>query len=79
MGVCLNLKIISFIRQLYVLTHRKTLKVLAIVVYLYSQSQRFFVKVSFKVSNNRCRYSVYGNFAMILSLMQRSTGYTTKF
>ena len=56
-----------------VLTHRKTLNVLSIIVYLHSKSQRFFVNVSFKFSNNRCRYSVYGNFAILLSLMQRGT------
>ena len=31
--------------------------------------------VSFKFSNNRCRYTVYGNFAILLPLMQRGTGY----
>ena len=41
----------------------KTLKVLAVIVYLHSQTQRFFVDVSFKFSNDRCRYTTYGNFA----------------
>ena len=49
----------------------KTLKVLAVIVYLHSQKQRFFVDVSFKFSNDRCRYmyTAYGNFAILLFLM----------
>ena len=48
---------------------------------LLSQSQRFFVDVSFKFSNNRCRYIAYGNCAILLSLMQRDglTADTTRF
>ena len=48
---------------------------------LHFQSQRFFVDVSFKFSNNRCRYTAYGNFAILLSLMQRDglTADTTRF
>ena len=53
----------------------KTLIVLAIGVYLHSQSQRFFVDVSFKFSNNRYRYTAYGNCAILLSLMQCGTGH----
>ena len=75
MGVDFYLKTLSFSWQLYVLTHGKTLKVLAVVVYLPTQSQRFFVDVSFKFSNNRCRYMTYDNFAIVLSPMQRVTGY----
>ena len=48
----------------------KTLKVLAVIVYLHSQTQRFFVDVSFKFSNDRCRYTAYDNFAILLFLMQ---------
>ena len=47
------------------------MKVFAIVAYLHSQLQRFFVDVSCKMSNNRCRFTAYGNFAILLSLMQR--------
>ena len=75
MGFYSNLKTISLSWLLYVLTHCKTLKVLAIFVYLHSQSQRFFVDVSFKFSNDHCRCTAYGNFAILLSLMQRVTGY----
>ena len=44
-------------------------------VYLHSRSQRFFVDVSFKFSNDHCRCSAYGNFAILLSVMQLLTGY----
>ena len=74
MGVYFNLKTISFSWSLCP-TSWKTLKVLAIVVYLHSQSQRFFVDVSFKFLVNRCGQTAYGNFAILLSLMQRVTGY----
>ena len=40
---------------------------------LHSQSQRFFVGVSFKFSNNRCRYTAYGNFAILESLKSNET------
>ena len=50
-------------------------KVLAIFVYLHSQSQLFFVDVSFEFSNDHCRCTAYGNFAILLSLMQHVTGY----
>ena len=53
----------------------KTLKVLAVIVYLHSQTQRFFVDVSFKFSNDCCRYTAYGNFAILLFLMQCVMGY----
>ena len=75
MGIEFNLKTLSFSWYLDVLTHGKTLKVLAGVIYLHTQSQRFFVDVSFKFSNNRCMYTAYGNFSILLSLMQRVTGY----
>ena len=76
LNMCLfPFKTISFSWQLYVLTHGSNTKTLAIVVYLHSQSQRFFVDISFKFLNNRCRYTAYGNFAILLSLMQRDTGY----
>ena len=65
--------------QCYLLAIRpnswKTLKVLAVIVYLHSQKQRFFVDVSFKFSNDRCRYTAYGNFAILLFLMQRVMDY----
>ena len=48
---------------------------LAVIVYLHSETQRFFVDVSFKFSNAPCRYTAYGNFAILLSLMQRVMGY----
>ena len=48
---------------------------LAVIVYLHSQMQRFFVDVSFKFSNDRCRYTTYGNFAILLFLMQRVLDY----
>ena len=60
---------------MYIPTHRKTLKVLAVIVYLHSQKQRFFVDVSFKFSNDLCRYTAYGNFAILLFLMQRVMDY----
>ena len=50
-------------------------KRLAVVVYFHSQSQRFFVDVSFKFSNNRCMYTAYGNFGILLSIMQCLTVY----
>ena len=52
-------------------------KRLAIVVYLHSQSQRFFVDVSFKFSNNRCMYTAYNMVISryFLSLMQCLTVY----
>ena len=53
----------------------KTLKVLAVIVYLHSQTQRFFVDDSFKFLNDRCRYTAYGNFAILLCLMQRVMEY----
>ena len=53
----------------------KTLKFLAVIVFLHSQTQRFFVDVSFKFSNDRCRYTAYGNFAILLFLMQRVMDY----
>ena len=53
----------------------KTLKVLAVIVYLHSQTQRFFVDVSFKFSNGRCRYTAYGSFTILLFLMQRNMDY----
>ena len=53
----------------------KNTKNLAVIVYLYSQTQRFFVDVSFKFSNTHCRYTAYGNFAILLSLMQHAAGY----
>ena len=53
----------------------KTLKVLAVIVYLHSQSQRFFVEFSFKFSKDRCRYTAYGNFAILFFLMQRVMDY----
>ena len=55
----------------------KTLKVLTVIVYLHSQTQHFFkvVDVSFKFSNDRCRYTAYGNFAKLLFLMQRVMDY----
>ena len=53
----------------------KTLKVLAVIVYLHSQTQRFFDDVSFKFSNDRCRYTACGNFAILLFLMQRVMEY----
>ena len=43
--------------------------------FIYTQSQGFFVDVSFKFSNDHCRCTAYGNFAILLSLMQRVTGY----
>ena len=43
--------------------------------FLHSQSQRFFVDVSFKFSNDRCMCTAYGNFAILLYLMQHVTGY----
>ena len=65
--------------QFYLVARRpnssKTLNVLVIGVYLHSQSQRFFVDVSFKFSNNRYRYTAYGSCAILLSLMQCSTGH----
>ena len=74
-GSYFNLKTISFIWKLYVLTHGKTLKVLAVIVYLHSQTQLFFVDVSFKFSNDRCRYTADGNIAILLFLMQRVMDY----
>ena len=53
----------------------KTLKVLAVIFYLHSQTQRFFVDVSFKFLNDRCRYTGYDNFAKLLFLMQRVMEY----
>ena len=47
---------------------------MAIFVYLHSQSQRFF-DASFKFSNDHCRCTAYGNFAILLFPMQRVTGY----
>ena len=35
----------------------------------------FFVDISFKFSNDCCRYTVYGNFAILLFLMQRVMDY----
>ena len=58
-----------------ILTHGKILKVLAIVVYFHSRSQRFFVDVSFRFLNNLCRYTACGNFAILMSLMQHVKGY----
>ena len=75
MGVYFNLKTISFIWYLYVLTHGKTLKVLAVIVYLHPQTQRFVVDVNFKFSNDRCMYTAYGNVAIILFFMQRVMDY----
>ena len=72
MDVYFNLKTISFSSWL---THGKTLKVLEIFAYLHSQSQRFSVDVSCTILNNRCRFTAYGNFEILLSLMQRVTGY----
>ena len=37
--------------------------------------QRFFVDVSFKFSNDRCRYTAYGYFPILLFLMQRVMDY----
>ena len=53
--------------KLYVLTHFKTLNVLGVNFYLHSVSCNF--------SNSRCRLNAYGNSAILLSLMQRITGY----
>ena len=53
----------------------KRLKVLAVIVYLHSQTQRFFVDASFKFSKDRCRYKAYSNFAILLLLMQRVMDY----
>ena len=53
----------------------KTLKVLAVIVYLHSQTQRFFVDVSFNFSNDCCRYTAYGNFVIFWFLMQRVVDY----
>ena len=53
----------------------KTLKILAVVVYLHSQTQRFFVDVSFRFSNDRCRYTAIGNFVILLFRMQRVMNY----
>ena len=39
------------------------------------QTQRFFVDVSFKFSNDRCNYTAYGNFAILLFLIQRVMDY----
>ena len=74
MGVYFNLKIINFSLYLYVL-HGKTLTVLAFFVYLHSRSQRFFVDIGFKFTNNRCRFTAYANFAILLSLTQHVTCY----
>ena len=75
MGVCFDLKN----NQFYLVAIRtiswKTLKVLAVIVYLHSQTQRFLVDVGFKFSNDRCRYTAYGNFAILLFLMQRVMDY----
>ena len=60
---------------LVAIRHNSWKKVLAIIVYLPSQTQRFVVGVSFKFSNDRCRYTVYGNFAILLFLMQRVVDY----
>ena len=65
----------QFYMVAYVLTHGKTLKRLAVIVYLHSQAQRFFVDVSFKFSNDHGRYTAYGNFAILLFLMQRVKDY----
>ena len=35
----------------------------------------FFVDVSFKFSNDRCRYTAYGNFGILLFLVQRVMDY----
>ena len=53
----------------------KTLKNLAVIVYLHSQTQRFFVDVSFRFSNDRCRYTAIGNFLILLFRMQRVMNY----
>ena len=53
----------------------KTLKNLAVIVYLHSQTQRFFVDVSFRFSNDRCRYTAIGNFVILLFRMQRVMNY----
>ena len=53
----------------------KNTKKLAVVVYLHSQTQRFFVDVSFRFSNDRCRYTAIGNFVILLFRMQRVMNY----
>ena len=53
----------------------KNTTILAVIVYLHSQTQCFFVDVSFKFSNTRCRYTAYGNLAILLTLKQCVTGY----
>ena len=53
----------------------KNTKILAVIVYLHSQTQCFFVDVSFKFSTTRCRYTAYGNLAILMSLKQCVTGY----
>ena len=68
-GWYFNLKINSMIWLSYVLSNGKTLKVPAIIVYLHSESERFFVAVSLKF-----RYRTCGHIAILLSRMQRVAG-----
>ena len=53
----------------------KNTKIFGVIVYLNSQTQRFFVDVSFKFSKDRCRYKAYINFVILLLLMQRVMDY----
>ena len=53
----------------------KNTLIFTIVLYLHFDLQRFFIDISSKFSNSLCWYTAYENFATLLSLMQRITGY----
>ena len=56
----------------------KQTKSLVVIVYLHSETQRFFVDAidyQLQVFKRLCRYMASGGFAIILSLMQRVMGY----